>query len=331
MGDKLGKLKGVKVEKISVIIPVYNVEKYIDKCVKSVLNQSYKEIEIVLVNDGSTDSCLDLCEQYSKKDSRIIVVNKANGGLSSARNAGIDVATGEYIVFIDADDFVCSDYIEKLYNAIKLTKSDMAVCGIEIVDEQGNKTNRLSTGNIYNESIPFTNECMTPYEMEKRYYTDKNGFMYVVAWNKIYSKYIFKKLRYDVGKIFEDEYIFPQLIRKCKKIVFIPDKLYFYVQRNSGITSRSKQNDKLQYITEIYERRENIYREEANRELLSMVCEKFLRQSISYYIYLDKKGRYQAKKNYSVVLKKCKMPLKYYFLYPFMGVVSKIKYLKERK
>lgn len=321
----------IKVEKISVVVPIYNVEKYIDKCINSILNQSYKEIEVILVNDGSTDNCLNLCKQYSKMDSRVLVINKKNGGLSSARNAGIAVATGKYIVFIDGDDYICLDYIEKLYNTIKLSKSDMAVCGVEIVDEVGNKTNRLSTGNSYDEFIPFGAECLEPYEMEKRYYTCKNGFMFVVTWNKMYLKDIFNNLLFDEGKIFEDEYIFSSMIRKCKKIAFTPDKLYFYVQRNGGITSRSKQQDKFHYITEIFERRLKIYEKEHNNELLTMECEKFIRQTISYYKYLNKEEKSVARRNYCAALKKCEKPFKYSFLYPFVGAISGLKCLKERK
>lgn len=316
---------------ISIIVPVYNIEKYIEKCIRSILNQSFKKIEVILVDDGSTDGSLAICQQYSKLDERIKVITKENGGLSSARNEGIKQSTGEYIAFIDGDDFVHPQYIEKLYNTLSSFDADMSVCGIEIVDENGKITDKLSTGAIYKQYCPFTREKLSPIEVERRYYTEENGFIFVVAWNKLYKRQIFENLLYDEGKIYEDEYLFSTLLRKCREISFVTDKLYFYVQRNNGITSKSKQRDKFQYISEIFYRRISIYENEQNQELIIRACEKFLRQIITYYYFLNKEEKSKAKDIYYKIIKQYNMPAIYWGMYPIIGIMSNFKHLKERK
>ena len=122
---------------ISIVLPIYNVENYIEKCMESVLNQTYKNIEIILVDDGSPDNCPIICDQYVKEDNRVKVVHKENGGLSDARNAGIKVANGDYITFIDSDDYVDKDYVEFLYNTIEETDADIAIGGHRVIYDSG--------------------------------------------------------------------------------------------------------------------------------------------------------------------------------------------------
>lgn len=129
--------KKVKVKMISIIIPIYNVEKYLSKCIESLVGQTYKDIEIILINDGSPDHCLSICEQYSKKDNRIIVINQENKGVSAARNAGLKIAKGEYIGFIDPDDWIAVDMYEGLHSVIKQSDVDMVICGYEYYSEDG--------------------------------------------------------------------------------------------------------------------------------------------------------------------------------------------------
>ena len=124
-------------DEISVIIPIYNVEKYLEKCIDSVLAQTYRNIEIILVDDGSTDKCADICDSYLKKDSRVKVIHKVNGGLSSARNAGLDIAEGDFISFVDSDDFIEKEMLEKLYEALMEADADMAVCNFRWIDTNG--------------------------------------------------------------------------------------------------------------------------------------------------------------------------------------------------
>lgn len=316
---------------ISIIVPVYNIEKYIEKCIKSILRQSFKEIEVVLVDDGSTDGSLEICLKYSRLDKRVRVITKKNGGLSSARNEGIKKSKGEYIAFIDGDDFVHPQYIEKLYNTISGFDTDISVCGIEIVDENGQVTDKLSTGVYYKQYFPFSQGKLSPIEVERRYYTEENGFIFVVAWNKLYRRQLFDNLLYDEGKIYEDEYLFSTLLRRCRNISFITDKLYFYVQRNNGITSKSKQQDKFQYISEIFYRRISIYENEQNQEFITRACKKFLRQIITYYYFLNKKNKSNAKNMYYKIIKQYNVPMIYRGMYPVIGLMSELKHLTERK
>ena len=120
----------MKMEKISIIVPVYNVEKYLKTCLDSIINQTYQNLEIILVDDGSTDNSGEICEEYRKTDSRIILIHKENEGLSMARNFGLDIASGDYISFVDSDDFIARNMMEALYNRLLETQSDMAICSI---------------------------------------------------------------------------------------------------------------------------------------------------------------------------------------------------------
>ena len=125
--------------KISIIVPVYKVEPYIHKCIDSILNQTFKEFELILVDDGSPDNCGNICDEYAKKDNRVRVIHKENGGISSARNIGLDVSNGEYIGFVDSDDYIKLDMYERLYNSCKVNNADISIIGTIEVDENGKK------------------------------------------------------------------------------------------------------------------------------------------------------------------------------------------------
>ena len=136
--------------KISIIVPIYNVEKYLRKCIDSILNQSYDNLQIILVDDGSPDNCPKICDEYLNKDNRIQVIHKSNGGLSSARNAGIKVANGKYIAFIDSDDYIELNMIEKLVNAIEKSNADLCICGIRWVNKDGTLFTKVAKSPIKN-------------------------------------------------------------------------------------------------------------------------------------------------------------------------------------
>lgn len=310
---------------VSIIVPVYNIEKHIEKCVESLISQTYDNIEILLVNDGSSDNSALICHQYEKKDKRIKVINKVNGGLSSARNAGIKEAQGQYLVFVDGDDYVHQKFIEKLYLSIRDSSAEIVACGIRIVNENFENTNRLATGQEYKFDNPFRNETLLSTEVERKYYKNKKqGFWYVVAWNKIYRASVFENLEYDEGKIYEDEFLFHRLIRSCKQISFIPDELYYYVQRDNGITSEKKDNERFHYLTEIYENRMSCYAKESDVELQILSSEKYLRQIISKYHLLDRNNRKVVQNKYKQVISSVDVGLKYKLLLPFIGFVSLI-------
>lgn len=218
-------------ELISVIIPVYKVEQYLDRCVKSVVDQTYKNLEIILIDDGSPDNCPQMCDKWEKSDFRIKVIHKKNGGLSSARNTGIEIAKGKYIAFVDSDDYIQKEMYEKLYEAIEKYKADMAICNFLCVDEEGHSINRENLNKAIKNEIMYGQEILT-----KRIW-EKQGWHWVVAWPRLYSCKLFENIRFPVGKLHEDEFIAHLLWNKCKKVICVEEAYYNYVQRTDSITN----------------------------------------------------------------------------------------------
>lgn len=217
---------------ISIIIPVYKVEPYLDRCIESVVNQSYRELEIILVDDGSPDRCGAMCDEWADKDSRIQVIHQQNEGLSAARNAGIDRATGEYLCFIDSDDWIESDMMDHLLRAASKA-ADIVCCNF--VYEYGKQL----------ESNALSVKSLCDYQFQTEMEMDGASFLKMmkrnlyavceVAWNKLYQRNCFEDYRYPEGKIHEDEFAIHHLIYPCRKIVCIPYVGYHYVQRRNSI------------------------------------------------------------------------------------------------
>ena len=219
---------------ISVIVPVYKVEKYLRRCVDSIINQTYKNLEIILVDDGSPDNCPAICDEYAKKDYRIKVIHKENGGLSSARNAGLDIADGKYLGFVDSDDYIAPEMYEKLYQLITGNNSQIVVCNCFFVDEFDNELFRDS---------PLSDETVTGMEALENLQKD-NGINFVTCTNKLYSSELFNNIRFPLNKLCEDNYIAHILYHKSDKVTFTREKLYYYLQRkgsilNSGVSIKS--------------------------------------------------------------------------------------------
>lgn len=218
---------------ISVIVPVYNVEKYIDRCVKSIVNQTYKNLEIILVDDGSQDSSGKKCDEWKKKDERIIVVHKINGGLSDARNTGIDLAKGSFLSFIDSDDYIDSDMYEIMIECAINTYSDIVCCGRKIVvngeiKKEMHNCSKLHTFS-YKEAIV---EMLT------------FGCIEESACDKIYKADIFCDIRFPLGELNEDLAIMPRLFGLCGKISHCGQAFYNYCQ-NQGSISKSSYSPRL--------------------------------------------------------------------------------------
>lgn len=209
---------------ISVIVPIYNVEKYLNRCVDSIINQTYKNLEIILVDDGSPDNCPKMCDDYAEKDSRIKVVHKENGGLSDARNAGMKVATGEYVSFIDSDDYVSLDFYETLFQTMIDNDSDIVECGVVKFYEDNNFDE-------YSDDLKVTNYD-TLYALDGL--INENPFKQHV-WNKLYKSNVALDIPYAVGKLNEDEFWTYQIFGKAKKVTRIYKTMYHYFQRGSSI------------------------------------------------------------------------------------------------
>ncbi len=208
--------------KVSVIVPIYKVESYLDKCIRSITAQTYRELEIILVDDGSPDNCPAICDAWAEKDNRIKVIHKSNGGLSDARNAGLAAATGELVSFIDSDDWVAPEFIQTLYDAMIRTGAEIAECGTAFVDEEGRV---LRLRQAEKELI------LEPVEALERLVLE-NG-VYQTVWNKLYRREIC--IPFETGKLNEDEFFTWKVFEKIKKLAVVEAPLYNYLQRGSSI------------------------------------------------------------------------------------------------
>ena len=211
---------------ISVIVPVYKVEEYLDECVKTIVDQTYTRMEIILVDDGSPDRCPQMCDEWAKRDSRIKVIHKANGGLSDARNAGLDICTGDYIAFVDSDDWIKPDMYQKMLEAIEEENADLCACNI--ISCYPNR--EVAWG--AKEYIVGDSE-----KMLDLIYSD--SIFPVCAWNKLYRRKLWEDFRFPVGKICEDAFTTYLLVDKADRIVQITEPLYCYRIRPESIMTSS--------------------------------------------------------------------------------------------
>ena len=213
--------------KISIIVPVYKVEPYLGTCLESVLSQTYQNLEIILVDDGSPDQCGTICDQYALKDNRIRVIHQENQGLSGARNSGIDLVTGEYITFIDSDDFIDICMIELMVEQLD-DMTDIVACGTVYCDESGQKLSEEKNSQL---AIFEFKEQMVQFFKNKNYTT--------TAWGKLYSRKLFESIRYPVGKYHEDVFTTYQLVALSRRTVLLNRSFYWYRQVASSIIHQS--------------------------------------------------------------------------------------------
>ena len=212
---------------ISVIIPIYKVESFLQKCVESIISQTYKNLEIILVDDGSPDRCGEICDKYAEKDTRIIVIHKKNGGLSDARNVGLSYSKGKYIVFVDSDDYMVSDGIEYLYKIAQLYSSDLVIGGVEKFDDATGKIIWTTADN--NEDVHVFNN---------RQEAMKDMFLEGCAsWARLYKREIHEGCLFPIGEINEDEAIMLHILNKCNVVVKTNRVVYKYRYRFKSITS----------------------------------------------------------------------------------------------
>lgn len=218
-------------ELISIIIPIYNVEDYLSACIESIMKQTYNNLEIILVDDGSPDSSPEICDRYEKIDNRIKVIHQKNKGLSGARNTGINVSKGKYLIFVDSDDTVESSMAEELYKCLKKYNCKMAACNRNYVFEDG--TTICKTKDKINTVFEFDEAIK---EMNKFYFFDMS------AWAKIYDRELFAEIRFPQGKLSEDYFVMYKLIDLAQKVGYTSLPLYNYLQRTSSISRNKKIN-----------------------------------------------------------------------------------------
>ena len=210
---------------ISVIVPVYNVEAFLEPCVRSIIGQTYRRLEIILVDDGSPDNCPQLCEQWAQKDERIRVLHKENGGLSDARNAGLKAATGEFVLFVDSDDWIAPEMAEKMLDAMVEYKADMVLCQYTEVFPNGKMLRKYDgkrAVRVYGRQ-----------EMFKLLLEDLEVTNHV--WRRLYKRKLLPENLFPVGKNFEDMYVMAELTEKCETFVSLNDVYYYYRANPDGI------------------------------------------------------------------------------------------------
>ena len=228
---------------ISVIIPIYKVEKFLDKCIESVVNQTYKNLEIILVDDGSPDNCPKMCDDWAKKDSRIKVVHKVNGGLSDARNVGLNMSTGDYIMFVDSDDWLELSMIDELYLNLINYNADISIGNIRRFYEKNGSKEPLI------ENIQIKQYDNNVFDCLLENYTQS-----VIACGKIFKKEILGDNPFPVGKINEDECVVHRFLNNCKKVVYTNKQFYNYYLRANSITSQTFGMKNLNVINALQER-----------------------------------------------------------------------------
>lgn len=229
---------------VSVIVPIYNVEKYLEKCIESIRAQLYNHIEIILVDDGSLDGSAQICDDYQQLDERIKVIHKVNGGLSDARNAGLDICVGQYILFVDSDDYIHPYMIKGMIGVAINEEADIVECACQDVDE-------LHGADFEIDKIPYNIRVLNHEEAVESILDYK---LKIIACSKLYKKSLFAKLRFPIGKLHEDEFLIPFLVDMCSIYVLIDNRYYAYVNRENSIMN-SPYNAKRLDIIEIFEER----------------------------------------------------------------------------
>ena len=275
-------------ELISIIVPIYNVEKYLEKCINSIINQTYKNLEIILVNDGSKDSSKDICEKFLKIDNRIIVVHKENEGLSEARNVGINIAKGKYIGFIDSDDYIEADMFERLYNNIKKNNADISICNIVEENEQGKI---IKTYIRENDNVIELNKI----EALKKLIMDQEVTNH--ACNKLYKKDLFCNIKYPFSRKMEDMATTYKLFDLANKIVVDSSIGYHYIQRSDSIMGNINKELIEHYELAVKEKDEYLYDKYPElRESIEIEEINSIKTLFYYSVFADLKEIYNSEK-----------------------------------
>lgn len=267
----------MKAPLVSVIVPIYDVEKYLRDCIDSILAQSYTRLEVILVDDGSPDGCPTICDQYAEKDPRVQVIHQKNAGLSAARNSGLDRCTGEYITFVDSDDFIHQKYIEKLMEPCLTDQCVVSIGVFERVPMEQDATKKVT--------VPLSGE-KPEFESGRgsnlRLYTDKGWSRTIVAWNKIFHKNVWGSARFPDVAIHEDEALIYQVLYHVPKVAYVNEVLYFYRVNPSGIMKNRFSPKKLTMVS-ILEERLIFYKENNDKALIVFTWNREYFTTVEYY------------------------------------------------
>lgn len=273
---------------ISIIVPVYKVEQYLPRCIVSLLGQTYKNIEIILVDDGSPDGSGAICEEYANKDERIKVIHKRNGGASSARNAGLDVARGKYVCFVDSDDYVSSRFIERLYTLLLENDADIAQCECIRTKEDLVEFDDLNAGADVLDIVQI---------LKHLHAYDESRDPFVVVWSKIYKRDLFRNIKFTEGMICEDEVIAPKLFYESKKTVIFKEKLYAYFMSDDSVMRSGFSIKRVDILYALAERME-FYLDKQLIEFYKMDLLSYLSIAVSLLPKItDEKIKKEIKKN----------------------------------
>jgi len=298
---------------VSVIVPIYNVETYLKECIDSIINQTYRKFELILVDDGSTDNCGEICDEYAKQYKYIKVIHKRNEGLSSARNIGIENALGDYYCFIDSDDFIHPEYLSTLTELAVKYNADLVCCRYVKGYECRWNDNEPEKLTFYNEG-----------EIIDNIYIDDS--VKTVAWNKLYKKDFFVKygLRYPKYKIHEDMFLSPQILYYAKCMVITSKSLYFYRVRKDSIIMSDFSLRKLDLL-EAVEFRLKFFKQIHKNKLYYLELESYIRKLIHFYSIMSKEDKVLYKEQLNIIRRKYKLLRKKYLWDPNLNFRSKVR------
>ncbi len=268
---------------ISVIIPIYKAEKYLEKCVRCVLDQTYRNLEVILVDDGSPDGSGAICDKLAAEDCRIRVIHKENGGAATARNAGLDIMTGEYIAFVDADDYMEVNYIEALYRTLKENNAQVSICSFKTIDEEGNaveidELHREDSGNE-------TGNDIQVFDGNEIILQDLQGhWEHVAPWGKLYQADLFENVRYPKWPAYEDEPVFIRVFDRVEKAAASKEKLYYYVQHAGSLMNTAYSEKQRSTTMKMWKERIEYYSDGALRhnELLNCILQAFVAWNVLF-------------------------------------------------
>lgn len=298
---------------VSIIIPVYKVEPYLRRCLDSIVDQTYTNLEIILVDDGSPDNCPQICDEYAIKDSRIVVIHKENGGLSDARNAGLDICRGEYVSFVDSDDYVHEKYIETLINMAVNENADIAI-----------GEHKKIYGELQQLKTTTADKFSISSQIALNILFQRKNISFIFSWGKLYKKNLFEEVKFPQGKFHEDEFTSYIILSKCKKISYINSILYYYQQRKDSIMSSKHPED----LLEAEEKQFTFLKEKAITDLIPIQADLLCWQCLNMYVSANQETFLQKAQSYSVYLKSNSgfihfFGLKFFIRFPYIYLLYK--------